>query len=178
MQVLRRLVTSLAATAVIVVLVGCGGLGVNIGSGPSRGSNVVNLVSIQVQSGPNVPNVLRGHTILMTAIAYYFFGGQNYVSATQGAIFTTPAVGCDSAKNTMGEAVSCGDIIRFMDPQCQVVLTSTSPTGPVANPAGVTFWWTTTVPSQTACVLGVNPGSAKLYATVNGVTGVVTVTVL
>lgn len=168
---MRRLATAFGATAVILVFVGCGGLGINIGSGTSRSSNVVNLVSIQVQSGPNVPNVNRGHQILFTGIAYYFFGGQNYVSATQGAIWTTPELACE-------DIVSGCDIIRFMDPQCLTLLATTTSAGPVATPAGAIGWWTTTIPSQTACVLGVNPGSAKLYATVNGVTGVITVTVL
>ena len=89
MRAMRRLATALGATAVIFALVGCGGLGVNIGSGTSRGSQVVNLVSVQPQSGVNIPNVEVNHVLLMQAIAYYQFGSQNYVSATQGATWTT-----------------------------------------------------------------------------------------
>jgi hypothetical protein len=164
---MRRLATALGATAVIFVLVGCGGLGVNIGSGTSRGSQVVNLVSIQVQSGPNVPQVERGHPIQFTGIAYYTFGSQNYVSATQGAVWTTPKIVCE-------DVFFCGDIIRFMDPQCTHVLTGFVGTDPTAS------WIAPDQPgtSQTACVLGVNPGSATLFATVKGVTGKITVTVL
>ena len=166
MRVMRRLATALVASAVIIVLVGCGGLGINIGSGTSRGSNLVDVVSIQVQSGPNVPQVVRGHQLVLQGIAYYFFGGTQYVSATQGAIWTTAVLpSCD------GALVACGDIIRFMDPQCLTELSNTVGTSP-------NQFWTTVVPSQTVCILGVAPGTATLFATVKGVTGQITVTVL
>ncbi|HME81963.1 MAG TPA: hypothetical protein VKF82_07785 [Candidatus Eremiobacteraceae bacterium] len=89
MQVMRRTVVALGAAAAILALVGCGGLGVNIGSGTSRSSAVVNKVGIQVQSGINIPQVTRNNFLLMIAIAYYSYGGQQYVSSTQGATWTT-----------------------------------------------------------------------------------------
>src|SRR5271165_1235715 len=89
MQVMRRTVVALGAAAAILALVGCGGLGVYIGSGTSRSSAVVNKVGIQVQSGINIPTVVKNNTLLMIAIAYYSYGGQQYVSSTQGATWST-----------------------------------------------------------------------------------------
>lgn len=169
MQVLRRTVVALGAVAILLSVNGCGGLGVNIGSG-AKGSQNVNRVSLQVQSGANVPTVVRGHTLLMIAIAYYFNGGQYYVSSTQGAIFATPDLFCDDA------AIACGDIIRFMDPSCTTELNTTASSTP-QTPSPTNLNWVTTVPAQNVCILGVSPGTATLYATVAGVTGTVTVTV-
>jgi len=153
MRVMRRLAAACGATVVIFALTGCGGLGVNIGSGPSRSSKVVNLVSVQPQSGINVPNVEIGHTLLMTAIAYYVYGSQNYVSATQGAVWAT----CSTAACT-------SSLAPFM-----LLDAATNCSTPYAGTV-----------TQTVCVLGVASGSGFLKATVNGVSGIsskITVTI-
>ncbi len=144
MQVMRRTVVALGAAAAILALVGCGGLGVNIGSGSSRSSAVVNKVGIAVQSGVNIPQVSRGHTLLMVATAYYSYGGQQYVSSTQGATWTTV--------NGTGALVLLN--------------------GDCATP------YNGTTVLQNICVFGASPGTATLNATVSGVKGTVTVTVL
>ncbi len=147
MQVMRRTFVTLGAVA-ILGLVGCGGLGVNIGSGSSRASSLVNLVSIQVQSGPNIPTVSRTGFLRMVAIAYYVFGGQNYVSATQGATWTiTDAAGVKAA-------LFNGDCITPYTP------------GTVMQNVCVFGGGTTG-----------GAGTATLKATVAGNTGTVTVTV-
>jgi len=153
MRVMRRLAAAFGATVVIFAMTGCGGLGVNIGSGPSRSSNVVNLVSVQPQSGINVPNVEINHSLLMTAIAYYVYGSQNYVSATQGATFVT----CSTTACTSAAAAF---ILLDAATNCNTPYAGTV--------------------TQTVCVFGVAPGSGFLKATVKGVSGVssmITVTI-
>jgi hypothetical protein len=161
MQVMRRTVVALGAAAAILALVGCGGLGVNIGSGSSRSSATVNSVGIAVQSGVNIPQVVHNHTLLMVATAYYQFGGQNYVSSTQGATWTVV--------NSIG--VGCGPL-----PYCT---TSGSFTGGIElfNGDCATPYNGATV-LQNICVFGISAGTAALKATVSGHTGTVTVTVL
>ena len=151
MRFMRRLAAAFGGTVVVFVLTGCGGLGVNIGSGPSRSSNVVNLVSVQPQSGINVPNVEFGHTLLMTAIAYYTYGSQNYVSATQGAVWTT----CSTAACT-APAIAAPAIAKFV-----LMDAATNCNTPYAGTV-----------SQTVCVLGTSPGTGFLKATVKGVSGI------
>lgn len=161
MQVLRRSVVALcAASAILVALVGCGGLGVNIGSGTGRGSQVVNRVNIQVQSGVNIPNVTVNRTILMQAIACYLNGSTCYVSSTQGAVW-----------GVILESGACGGVVGY---SCT---TSSSFSGEIVllNGDCVTPYLGTV--TQTICVLGTEIGSNGLTATVSGVTGQVTVTV-
>jgi len=160
MQVLRRSVVALCAASAILALAGCGGLGVNIGSGSGRGSQIVNQVSIQVQSGVNIPNVVVNHTILMQAIAYYKNGSTLYVSSTQGGVWgiIDKTGGCPGglAYSCTTSAAFTGKILLF-NGDCITPYTS-----------GVT---------QTVCVLGNATGTAGLTATVSGVVGQVTVTV-
>ena len=157
MQVMRRTFVALGAVA-ILALVGCGGLGVNIGSGSSRASSLVNLVSIQVQSGPNIPTVSRTGFLRMVAIAYYQFGGQNYVSSTQGATWNI-GLCCSSAASLQPAIV----------PQPQLF-----------NGDCVTPYTKGTV-MQNVCIFGGGPsagtGTFQLNATVNGVHGTVSFTV-
>jgi hypothetical protein len=157
MQVMRRTFVALSAVA-ILALVGCGGLGVNIGSGSSRASSLVNLVSIQVQSGPNIPVVSRTGFLRMMAIAYYVFGGQNYVSSTQGA---TWSVSFSASSASVKPAIS-GPLPELFNGDCMTPYT-----------AGTVM--------QNICVFGGGPsagtGTFKLNATVAGNTGTVVVTV-
>jgi hypothetical protein len=167
MQVLRRSVVALCAASAIFALVGCGGLGVNIGSGSGRGSQIVSRVNIQVQSGINIPNVTINHTILMTAVACYLNGSNCYVSSTQGAVWgiiNSTGVGCAIAPGVY----SC--------------TTSASFTGGILLFNGDCVTPYTGAVTQTICVFGLSfgrasPGTAGLTATVSGVTGQVTVNV-
>ena len=158
MQVMRRTFVTLGAVA-ILGLVGCGGLGVNIGSGSSRASSLVNLVSIQVQSGPNIPTVSRTGFLRMMAIAYYVFGGQNYVSATQGATWSIGAC-CSAALASLQPAIA--------------------PQPVLFNGDCVTPYVKGTV-MQNICIFGGGPsastGTYQLNATVSGVHGTVSFTV-
>ena len=140
MQVLRRSVLALCAATGILALIGCGGLGVNIGSGTGNGSQVVSEITIQTQVPPNIPTVVVNHTILMTSVVFYKNGSTLYVSSTQGtqwAIINSPGNGCPptaypcttSAKFTGGIALLMGDCVTPYD----VSLT------------------------HTVCVLGLNP---------------------
>jgi hypothetical protein len=164
MQVLRRSVVALcAASAILVALAGCGGLGVNIGSGTGRGSQIVNRVNINVQSGVNIPNVTVNHTILMQAVACFLNGGTCYVSSTQGAVWgvilENPAPGACFGVT----GYSCTNSSSFSG---EIVLLN----GDCVTPYIGTV-------TQTICVLGTEIGTAGLTATVSGVTGQVTVTV-
>jgi hypothetical protein len=168
MQVLRRSVVALCAASAILALDGCGGLGVNIGSGTGRGSQIVNLVSIQVQSGVNIPNVTRNFTILMQGIAYYKNGSTLYVSSTQGAVW---GIINHTGNCPPGLGYSCTTSAAFTG---GILLLN----GDCVTPYAGTV-------TQTVCVLGwtglrgAGPfGTAGLTATVAGVTGQVTVTVL
>jgi hypothetical protein len=156
MQVMRRTFVALSAVA-ILALVGCGGLGVNIGSGSSRASSLVNLVSIQVQSGPNIPTVSRTGFLRMVAIAYYVFGGQNYVSSTQGATWNIGA--CCSSSASLQPAIA----------------------GPVLFNGDCVTPYTKGTVMQNVCIFGGGPSAAtgtfQLNATVNGVHGTVSFTV-
>jgi hypothetical protein len=159
MQVLRRTVVGLFAASILVTLVGCGGLGVNIGSG-AKGSGTVAKVTIYVISGPNIPTVLAGHFLTLQAVAY---DSRYFVSSTQGAIWS-----------------STGGITLY-DPTC----TTPAPANPDISVGGQK----TTTPTQTICVFGGSFGAArsairpqgiavsKLNATVQNVTGSVDITV-
>jgi hypothetical protein len=144
---MRRTFVALSAVA-ILALVGCGGLGVNIGSGSSRASSLVNLVSIQVQSGPNIPTVSRNGFLRMVAIAYYQFGGQNYVSSTQGATWSITSIS--------------GPSPVLFNGNCTTPYTPGTVMQNVCVFGGPAF---------------ALPGTLKLNATVAGNTGTVTVTV-
>jgi hypothetical protein len=165
MQVLRRSVVALCAASAIFALVGCGGLGVNIGSGSGRGSQIVSQVNIQVQSGINIPAVALNHTILMTAVACYKNGSNCFVSSTQGAVWgvINGIGGCPG-----GLGYSC--------------TTSSAFTGAILLFNGDCVTPYTGAVTQTICVFGLSfgrttPGTAGLTATVSGVTGQVTVSV-
>jgi hypothetical protein len=167
MQVLRRSVVALCAASAIMALVGCGGLGVNIGSGTGNGGQNVNQVGIQVQSGPNIPNVTINRTILMQAVAYNKRGSQLYVSSTQGAVWgIINTVGLCPA----GLGYSCTTSAAFTG---AILLFNGDCVTPYAGSV-----------TQTVCVLGVAAargaasGTAGLTATVSGIVGQVTVTVL
>jgi hypothetical protein len=170
MQVLRRSVVALCAASAIFALVGCGGLGVNIGSGTSKGSQIVSQVNIQVQSGINIPNVTINHTLLMTAIACFKNGSNCYVSSTQGAVWgiiNSTGVGCGGVVPS-GGSYSC--------------TTSAAFTGGILLFNGDCVTPYTGAVTQTICVFGLSfgrtsPGTAGLTATVSGVTGQVTVSV-
>ena len=180
MQVMRRTVVALGAAAAILALVGCGGLGVNIGSGTSRSSAVVNKVGIQVQSGINIPTVVKNNTLLMIAIAYYSYGGQQYVSSTQGATWSivnasTAGYGCPP-----GTATYCTTAPPAAGTQPGAIS--------LLNGDCITPYVAGTV-TQNICVFGVkdgppippattpSAGTATLQATVSGVLGQVSVTV-
>jgi len=169
MQVMRRTIVALGAATAILALVGCGGLGVNIGSGPSRGSGVVNLVGITVQSGPNIYSVSRNLTILLVATAYYQYGSQNYVSSTQGATWSIV-----NGNNFIGNQV-CGSAAYGCT-------TSGTFTGAVGLFNGDCFTPYTGQPLQNICVLGYNVGAAgattaSISATVEGHTGTITMNI-
>jgi len=166
MQVMRRTFVALGAVA-ILALVGCGGLGVNIGSGSSRSSSLVNRVDVQVQSGVNIPNVTRSHTLLMVAVAYYVFGGQQYVSGTQGATWSVV-----NNTNAFGGGKPCPTGTPY---PCTG---SGSVTGGILLFNGDCVTPYTNGVMQNICVFGAVPGTANLNATVAGSTGTVTVTVL
>lgn len=172
MQVLRRSVVALCAASAILVLIGCGGLGVNLGSGTGRGSQIVSRVNIQVQSGPNIPNVIINHTILMQAVACFLNGSTCYVSSTQGAVWgiiNGTSAGCGGVAAS-GGSYSC--------------TTSAAFTGGILLFNGDCVTPYTGAVTQTICVLGASfgrvgsPATAGLTATVSGVTGQVTVNVL
>jgi len=74
MQVLRRSVLALCAATGIIALVGCGGLGLNIGSGSGNGSQIVSDIGIQTQVPPNIPTVVVNHTLLMQSVVYFKSG--------------------------------------------------------------------------------------------------------
>jgi hypothetical protein len=173
MQGLRRTIVALGAAACILALVGCGGLGVNIGSGTSRGSQVVNLVGISVQSGPNIYTVSRNGTILLIATAYYHFDSQNYVSTTQGAVWGV--INAPPPEDIVGPP-GCPPGLPY------ACTTSSAFTGAIAllAPDCVTPYQGQVL--QNICVLGVNVGAAGattagITATVAGVTGQVTVNI-
>lgn len=161
---MRRTIVALGAVATLLTLLGCGGLGVNIGSG-AKGSGNVAHVTISVISGPNVPIVLRGHFLTLLSVAY---DSRNFVTSTQGAIWTATGA------------------ITLFDPSCSTIV------GTFGVVNGV-FTQTTTTPTQTICVFGgtfgdssaARPAAIKqsiatpnnVTATVSGVTGSVVVTV-
>ncbi|MBV8366187.1 MAG: hypothetical protein JO194_06780 [Candidatus Eremiobacteraeota bacterium] len=153
--------------AAILALTGCGGLGVNIGSGTSRGSPVVNKVGITVQSGVNIYNVSRNAFLLLVSTAYYQYGSNLYVSATQGATWNV----------TESTAFGCAGIVGY---GCT---TSSAFSGAILlfNPDCATPYHGQT--TQNICVFGVNLGAAGvttagIQATVAGVSSsVITINV-
>ncbi|HEY6356974.1 MAG TPA: hypothetical protein VIX35_01945 [Vicinamibacterales bacterium] len=165
MQVLRRSVVALCAASAIFALVGCGGLGVNLGSGSGRGSQIVSRVNIQVQSGINIPTVTVNHPILMTAVACYLNGSTCYVSSTQGAVW---GVILEPPPPPGG---ACGGVVGY---SCT---TNAAFTGETVLFNGDCFTPYTGTVTQTICVLGTEIGTTGLTATVSGITGQVTVTV-
>jgi hypothetical protein len=154
-------VLAFCATTTIVALVGCGGLGVNIGSGSGNGSQVVSYIGIETQVAPNIPTVVVNRTILMKSVAYFKSGTFSYVSSTQG---TQWGALNHSAGACVGVAYACtapaagftGNIIILM--------------GDCVTPYNFTA-------TQTVCVLGLTLGTAGLTASLQGKTGQVTITV-
>ena len=161
MQVLRRSVLALCAATGILALIGCGGLGVNIGSGTGTGSAVVSDVGIQTQVPPNIPNVIVNHTILMQSVVYFKNGSTQYVSSTQGTqwgIINNPRVGCP-----VGVLYTCTTNASFTG---GIILLQ----GDCVTPYDFSF-------TQTVCVLGLSMGTAGLTASLQGKNGQVTITV-
>lgn len=162
MQVLRRSVVAVFATLTLAALVGCGGLGVNIGSGSSNGSQVVARVGIQTQVPPNIPVVtLLIGKLLMTSVAYSKSGGNYYVSSTQGtqwgAINNSAGACAGTAyKCTANPAAFTGNIVIL--------------NGDCVTPYNNSF-------TQTVCIIGLSTGTAGLTASLQSQTGQVTVTV-
>ena len=177
MQVLRRSVLAVCAATGILTLVGCGGLGVNIGSGSSNGSQVVSYIGIQTQVPPNIPTVLTNHTLLMQSVVYFKSGTFSYASSTQGtqwAVINSPAVGCPpsaypcktSASFTGGIALLKGDCVTPYDfslTQTVCVLGLGIPVDKAAAPAIATP--------------PVTPTTAGLTASLQSKTGQVTITI-
>ena len=96
--------------ATLFALAGCGGLGVNFGSGP-KGSSGVNHVTIFVTSGVNIPTVNHGFPLALTCVAYDVRG---YISTTQGCVWSTEGLR--------------GGILLFLDAQCATPCRSLSQT--------------------------------------------------
>ena len=161
MQVMRRTIVAVGAAATLLTLLGCGGLGVNLGSGAKGSSNVAN-VTIAVISGVNIPTVLLGHTITLQAIAY---DARNFVTSTQGAIWT-----------------ATGNI-TLLDPSCSFVV-GTGENGPVqttTTPTQTICVYGGDIPDSSARrPMAFKPAIVApnvVTATVSGVTGTVNVTV-
>jgi hypothetical protein len=168
MQVLRRTVVALGAAATLFALAGCGGLGVNFGSGP-KGSSGVNHVTIFVTSGVNIPTVNRNSDLALTSQAYDVRG---YISTTQGAFWSTSFPECSDGR--LHPAVACGGIIVFLDPSC----IGPTPVTTTVNPTTFVVTVTTKAATQNICILGLPPGGTQaINATVSGITGTVTITV-
>ncbi len=153
MQGFRRTIVALSTAGLLLAMAGCGGLGVNIGSG-AKGSSFVGNVGIQTVSGINVLNVLLFHTLLVQAVATGN-GTSNLVSSVQGAVWAvTPGTGGAGDPN-----------IVLLEPGCNA-------------PYGGE-------PQQSVCIQAVDTGDGisgatntqQITATVQGVTGVATVTV-
>ena len=170
MQVLRRTVVALGAAATLFALTGCGGYGVNFGSGP-KGSSGVNHVTIFVTSGVNIPTVNRNASLALTCVAYDIRG---YISTTQGCIWSTSFPECSDGRAGLHPAVSCGGILVFLDPSC----VAPTPVNVTVDPSTFIVTVSTKAATQNICVLGESPGGTQaLNATVSGITGTVTVTV-
>jgi hypothetical protein len=171
---MRRSVVALGMAA-ILALTGCGGLGVNIGSGPSRGSAVVNKVGIQVQSGVNIYNVSRNAFILLQSVAYYQYGSNMFVSATQGGPwniinsstvfpFNLTAPACPGSVGTINIFYGCAANATFTG---AILLFNGDCSTPYRGQS-----------TQNICVFGFAPGTAGIQARVAGVSSsVITVNV-